>query len=399
MTKTNQKIWFITGSFPQLSAAEIAAVLNLSKKNYYFREPILIADIEMTAPEDLITRLGGSVKIARQIGEIEEEELTSFLAKILEEKKGKIVFGINFYSDDPVRQNAIRVEKWEKNVKMILRQKGLNARYIYKNEPTLSSAVVKHNDLLKKGAEFIILREKKKFVIAQTIAVQPFEDWGERDFGRPARDNLSGMLPPKVARIMINLAAVEPKKETLLDPFCGSGTIIAEAALMGFKKIIGSDISAKAIADTESNLKWLNKRQPIKLESVELKQFDVSELSKRVAKVDVIITEPYLGPPRKGNEPQLVLNKQIHELTKLYSLALHEFTKILNPQGIIIMIIPRFRSRSGWLTIDIADEIKKIGLVAEPFSKIENRENVFLLYARENQLVGREIWRFKKYSS
>src|SRR5205823_3602162 len=87
-------------------------------------------------------------------------------------------------------------------------------------------------------------------------AVQPFEQFSARDFGRPGRDDLSGMLPPKLAIIMINLAANDTIS-VLLDPFCGSGTILSEALLLGYKNLIGSDISEKAVADTKTNLDWI----------------------------------------------------------------------------------------------------------------------------------------------
>ena len=35
--------------------------------------------------------------------------------------------------------------------------------------------------------------------------MQDFEQWGARDYGRPSRDAVRGMLPPKLARMMVNL--------------------------------------------------------------------------------------------------------------------------------------------------------------------------------------------------
>lgn len=60
-------------------------------------------------------------------------------------------------------------------------------------------------------------------------------------------------LDPILARAMINLAEVNPSK-MLMDPFCGSGSILMEASLMGFKAI-GSDISLKLIKGAILNLR------------------------------------------------------------------------------------------------------------------------------------------------
>ncbi len=45
----------------------------------------------------------------------------------------------------------------------------------------------------------------------------------------------------------------------ILDPFCGSGTILQEAMLLGFKNIYGSDKDKRAIANSKENINWLKK--------------------------------------------------------------------------------------------------------------------------------------------
>jgi len=76
---------------------------------------------------------------------------------------------------------------------------------------------VEENDLLASGGEHVLMGVEGKLMIGQTEAVQPYKQWSARDFGRPARDPKSGMLPPKLARLMINLSGVDPKGKTILD--------------------------------------------------------------------------------------------------------------------------------------------------------------------------------------
>ena len=59
-------------------------------------------------------------------------------------------------------------------------------------------------------------------------------------------------MSPKLAKAMVNLTGAE-KNETICDPFCGTGGILVEAGLMGFKTI-GCDISKKMLAFAEKNL-------------------------------------------------------------------------------------------------------------------------------------------------
>lgn len=64
-------------------------------------------------------------------------------------------------------------------------------------------------------------------------------------------DSLPGSLKPTVAAAMLSLAQVT-KRSRLLDPFCGAGTILIEAALRG-AKVIGGDIDPDALAAARGN--------------------------------------------------------------------------------------------------------------------------------------------------
>jgi tRNA G10 N-methylase Trm11 len=127
----------------------------------------------------------------------------------------------------------------------------------------LNSAQVLHNKLTTKGAwELLVIKDGKNTILAQTIFVQDIEAYAARDQARPARDARVGMLPPKLAQIMINLAN-PPKDAAILDPFCGTGVVLQEAMLMGFSTV-GTDLEARMVEYTKKNLDWLNdKFQPL----------------------------------------------------------------------------------------------------------------------------------------
>jgi tRNA G10 N-methylase Trm11 len=256
---------------------------------------------------------------------------------------------------------------------------------------------VQKNNLIKKGFEFVITRDGDRYSLARTVAVQPFEDWGTRDFGRPERDDVSGMLPPKLARMMLNISGADPEG-ALLDPFCGSGTIISEAIALGFNNITGTDISEKAVEDTKKNIEWLMKKMPDTGAKIKIFVADANDLSKKLTanSIDAIVSEPYLGQPLKGRETRAELAKQADELKLMYISALKELNKILKNNGMVVFILPKFRLANGWLSVDLSDAVAKLGWRAEPVLKIEGREYFSLLYARYNQRVGREIWRFRK---
>jgi tRNA G10 N-methylase Trm11 len=206
------------------------------------------------------------------------------------------------------------------------------------------------------------------------------------------------MLPPKLALMLFNLANID-QNETLLDPFCGSGTIVSEALLRGHKKIIATDLSEKAISDTKTNIAWLkNSRDALSVDAFKSEVVDVKKISEHVSPgtIDAVVTEPYLGKPLRGNELEDELKIQAADLSNLYFSAFSEFKKILRPGGRVVFIIPRFFHRSGSVLISdkLVPSIQKLGFTAQPLLPKEFSTQPFILYRRSDQRVGREIWKF-----
>lgn len=378
------KTWFILGREPLLSAAEVIAVTNSNPE----LSTGSVLKLNQKVNPELIKQLGGTIKIAEEIGcNLDIKNLQSLIVKTLKDKTGKINFGLSWLQKEN-RQLG-------KNIKMELKNSGLSVRYVEGKNGIINAAQIKGNKLIDKGADFIIEKNKEEYNLARTIAVQDVDEYSERDFGRPGRDDLSGMLPPKLALMMINLSQGK-KDDTLLDPFCGSGTILSEALLLGYKNLIGSDISPKAVSDTEKNLKWIAEKSGIKYSTAGIKilNTDVAKLSLSFppASIETIVTEPFLGKPLRGHESEQEIKDQARELKKLYLIAFNQFAKIVKPAGTIIFIIPRFKYKNDWITIDIKDEIKALGFWAENILPKQEA----LLYARPDQKVGREIWKFSK---
>jgi len=365
---------FVLGREPLLSAAEIKAVFEREKNNILNweikKDKYLIINLsEEFDAKILMDNLGGTIKIGQLIDiRNTPEELAQFLNEHLTAGK------INFSIDGNVRAN------YGLEIKKILKGLERSVRYI---EPK-NTATILHNNLIEKGADLTIV-DGQIFI---TKAIQPFEAMGERDFGRPGRDDLSGMLPPKLAMMMINLSGAK-KEDILLDPFCGSGTIITEAMLMGYKNIIGSDISEKAVEDTNKNIEWTKTNIKPKI----LKA-NISELSNYLSanSIDIVITEPFLGKPLKGKETKEELLSQKNELQKLYLQAFEQFSTLLKSGSNIIFIFPKFKFGQEWISTNCSLEIKKMGF--DDSEMMPNHKS--LIYLRPDQKVAREIIKFKK---
>lgn len=370
---------FQLGHQPQISLAEIKTVFLSNKINYQTKNIdhnyLIIETKNNLDSEKLIDQLGGTIKICREV----PKEKPSLVLSIVEhlttvQPEGKIQFSF------PDKKTGLEIKKELKNIDR-------SVRYV---EPKNSATII-HNNLIEKKGDINVL-DKNIFV---TEAVQQFEAMSQRDYDRPGIDDKSGMLPPKLAKIMINLALSEKMdyKIALLDPFCGSGTVLTEAAVMGYKNLYGSDISEKAVEDTEKNLEWIINNYKLETIDYKLDQVDATELAKFLDDeiIDIIATEPYLGKPLHGNESKSYLNNQSEELKNLYIQTFEQFHQILKPNGIVVIAIPQFKTKTDWIKINCIEEIKNIGFEVIPF---EDKD--YLLYHRPDQHLGRGIWRFKK---
>jgi len=417
-TKQNMEYFFVLGNNPTLSIAEISA---LQSGGYALAaDNVLILTTEQKINcVQTINRLGGTIKIGLISAKLDNANFTKIYSNILPlfnkiNSSGKFNFGISDYNIKKLNKQKLGLE-----LKKYLKNKGISSRWVTSREPTLSSVVVEQNKLINKGLELVLVGRGQKILIGQTLAVQPFKQLSFRDYGRPSRDDLSGMLPPKLAQIMINLAKPRPSSspllpplslpldkgeikrgygEVILDPFCGSGTILTEAMLMGYKNLIGSDISPKAINDTKTNIAWINNNFQLKITNYELFNKDTKQLSRFIKpnSIDAIITEPYLGPQRG----KVKINEVVRELNNLYSQSLAEFAKVLKPNGQVVMVWPVFHITPNAQHLmpningfKIINPIPK-NLQQDKRIKLTSRNTI--IYGRNQQKVWREIVVLKK---
>ena len=387
------KYFFVLGTNPTLSVAELAAVLGL-KNARLLADDFLLWETDLNINlERLMSLLGGTIKIGlarKELSWLSEEKLEPIIYDLISAKRavfseGKFSFGFSDYGKHHFKKNPLGL-----NLKKRLQKEGISARFVTSREKTLSSVVVEQNRLLKRGAEFVLVKDGDQVLIGETLAVQPFKDLSRRDYGRPARDDKSGMLPPKLAQIMINLAQVEDMEAPIVDPFCGSGTILSEAMLAGYKNLFGSDISPKAIDDTYKNISWI--KELYKLEGVKTKVVvkNVINLSKfiKAGYAEAVITEPFLGPQRG----QINFQSVIADLENLYTEAIRQFRIILKSGGRVVMVWPLFYGQKP--IKPNYDGLKIIDMIPDNLSNsefIKKNQRPTIIYGRSGQKVYREI--------
>lgn len=387
---------FILGREHLLSLAEIIQVFKAESI-----ESELIASNNKFAvfrsqdfSQDMFARLGGTKKYGL-VEPIDEKEIDNEIEDLVRsvKVKRKLNFGISEYGG--VRRQEKDIKKLGITIKNRLKEENINSRFVTSKMAQLSSVVVKKNALASdRGIEVLVCKDKGKIWVGKTLAVQDFESFSARDYYRPARDDFSGMLPPKLARMMINLAGILIGKDmVLLDPFCGSGTILQEAAILGAGKILGSDYSNNAVQSSLANIDWLKERRELSSEFV-VEQVDVRDLSNwvPVKSVDLIVTEPFLGDPVRGKLSISRIKKRQAELSELYNAALEQFDKVLKPDGRIVMIFPFIDENRLPLPKNLA-EFFAIEPILEGVADLERGG---IDYQRPGQRMGREIFVLRK---
>lgn len=406
--------FFVFGNNPHLSISELYSVIPVADFSLSSNQASIISVDNLNLDE-----FGGIVKSGQIIGQVKITD-SSTISKFIINKLGnifsgtKISFGISEYCLDKEQRRIFSDKKllaFGLETKKQLKQAGIHSRFVRTTEQNLSSATVQKAKLLSNGAEFCLFLHKDSVYIGITDWVQPFEKLSERDYGKPFRDAKSGMLPPKLAMIMLNLALSKSSIHglaldrpmaalILLDPFCGSGTIAMEAALHGgIKTIYCSDISQKAVDNAKGNINWLKNKYELKCKNINIFLSNAENISGQLKeKINTIVAEGYLGPAQSGEESRAELVKVMSGLKSLYIKAIKEFYKITSNNARIVLAVPYFKHRTGDLFVDFASEINQYGFkIINPFPKSapdylkQLSKQGGLLYGRQGQRVYREI--------
>lgn len=383
----------IAGRQPLISLAEIQALYDKAAR--LVGKKLVFFEIDEDGEENIspdINRLGGSLKLGRFF-DTDFNKLAKFLATAHPE--GKITLGISDFSKQ--KKSGLAKQK-SMELKRSLARMGRSARVITSNEPEISSATAHHNQLGEKAGCFEIFLIDREIYLS--LGTQNITAYTERDQARPARDAKVGMLPPKLAQILINLCGKLPEGARVLDPFCGTGVVLQEAAIMGYVPY-GTDLNERMVEYSKKNLSWLfnernQKRFKILPDLIQKKDQILNAISVGDAtsftwegEIDAVAFEGYLGAPM--SKPPVDIKFKT-EKAKCREIAIG-FLKNITPQiksgTPVVMALPAWLRENGkYAGLNILDEIQEMGYNFEKFRDLSQSD---LLYYREGQIVAREI--------
>lgn len=334
--------------------------------------------------------LGSVMKFAKPLAtydSVEWSSLITFAGETLQEvlaemPEGKIKLGISVY-DLPVSLKSI--QRSGLSLKKAVKSSGRSVRVVPNTNLELNSAQVIHNRLTSNvGCELLFIRDGRRTHLAQTIYVQDIDDYARRDFGRPKRDAFVGMLPPKLAQTMLNLAQTGPG-DRLLDPFCGTGVVLQEAALMG-ASVYGTDISPRMVQFSEANLEWLKQTYHTDFD-VYLEAVDATRAIWQQP-IDRVACETYLGQPMVELEAPEKLQKIMDECNDITAKFLVNLRKQLAAGTRCAVAVPAWFDGRKFLHLKIVDDLEKMGYNRISFKHVGNDS---LIYHRSDQVVAREL--------
>jgi tRNA G10 N-methylase Trm11 len=256
-------------------------------------------------------------------------------------------------------------------------------------------------NLHKRGFEItsFVVKSKVIFGVSNWVT-NPLLDI-KQDEGRQTRIFTHG-TSIKLARTLVFLSEVTDEG-IVLDPFCGTGTILIEA-LKQKLQTIGVDKDPKCYRATKDNLNSFSLRFPAKVKMKDkwsVYSQDSRYLSKILGdtKIDSIVTEPFLGPFLKDLPSKEVAKSTMISLEKLYIKVLKEGTKFLKESGKVIFIIPVYRYPDN---VDYLPNIEKIAnqcsLHVYDSSKFFH-VSLPVQIGRKHNIINRYLVVFEKQSS
>lgn len=358
-----QNYIFILGRDPELSRRELFAYFEARNVSYSVIDSsdiALVLSLTLASPEQCIKDLGGTQKIAQVIYSLDSLYMGT---------KNKVRYALSHYGDDTDEENGLRQE-----LKAYFKKEKIKA--------TIKKSHREQQEYLDPSeAQNLIEIIQYKNYMAKTLAVFNPKDYKYRDTKRPAQRPLH-TVSIRLAKILINLSGAKAR-DTLLDPFCGIGTVLQEALLMHME-VIGVDKEKYCIEASKQNLDWLRKEYHCS-ESYRLIQSDARQLNNYISSVDCVATEPYLGPFLKRYPSEQEARRIVQELLPLYQEVLIHVLRITKKK--IAFITPRFRTTAK----------KEVGI---PLTAFLEKKNISfegpLLYSSPTSKILREIWILKK---
>ena len=374
----------ILGRQPNIGIAELAALYGKAAVS-----PLSDGAVKVETELFEFDRLGGSKKAGKIVAEFHgsnwqnvSKEIVRHYSRLWSASDHKITLGISAYgfnvSERDIQQTGIIL-------KSRLKKHSTSLRLIPNKTAAHNTAVSHHNKLglSPNKVELLVVRANNgNVLVAESIGAQNISALAARDQARPKTDAFVGMLPPKLAKIMINLSGLASGR--ILDPFCGTGVVLQESLLLGYDAY-GTDLSQKMIDYSTVNTEGIRNKYKIKGSRV-IEHGDAMTHTWSQP-IDSVVAETYLGQPFSAPPSPAKQSSVSKNCNHIISSFLKNIHPQLKPDTKLVLAIPAWRDNKGRFNhLQLTADLETMG-----YSESSLSTNHALLYYREDQVVAREI--------
>jgi tRNA G10 N-methylase Trm11 len=334
------KYLFALGRDGDLAKLEIISILKQTEFDYSLEaeaQNYLIIDLKEKINIDaLMSRLAGTVRIAEVIGEVGKVEEFDFEKSDLY-LPNKLNYLIHSLDGDGNIENDLDMA-----FKKFCRQ--FKIRAVSKNsDKEIAAPDAYRSWRLDEGMELLCANAKgqnidmqnlqNKIYIAHSITSPDPDIFQMKDNDRPARKFTHG-TSFRLAQMMVNILDT-PFTETVVDPFCGTGTFLIEGMIKGYN-MIGIDIEQSLINASEQNINWARKKFHLQAEC----KLICGDSIKENFKAEGCIFEPYMGEFLKKAPGVDKAKESMKKLENFYSQIFSNLAKNLKAGAKVVCILP-----------------------------------------------------------
>jgi tRNA G10 N-methylase Trm11 len=422
------------GHQPHISVAELAATAPGFRMGALVNQAVALFECDADLDDRWLSSLGGTVVIAERIECKSLGDVPRLLHESLQGEKGKMTFSLRTVGLTPYQ-----VRDLYRDCKQYLKKSGIPSRYVGNDRKPAISVILRQEGLIdgSGGREICIVKTKEEMFVGVTRGAQDIDSYSKRDMEKPVRDTTVGLLPPKLAQVMVNFGAwlaggappprelpvaepeakkdAKPKKKaakpakakapapkaevpampafTVFDPFCGTGVIPMECLIRGIA-VMASDKSEKAMTGCMKNLEWTRKHYAVPKSEVPAMVWkqDATKPFKLPRVPNVIVTETSLGPNLRTRPTAKDAQSHRSDNEKLQADFLKNAAEHLPGVPLVCTWPVWYYSKGGMRLERIWAVVEKLGYEAVlPPGVAPNSEHASLLYRRPDQLVGREV--------
>lgn len=347
-----------------------------------------------------VLRLGGSVKTGHVVLQLRGRAWSDVHAKIIQHyektwgaSERKITLGISAYG---IKTSPRDIQRTGLALKKSLKSSGVSLRLIPNSDVALNTATSHHNKLGLSDTKvelLVVAGTDGSMLVAESTGAQNITALATRDQGRPKRDAFVGMLPPKLAQIIVNLAvgSRHDSRLTVLDPFCGTGVLLQESMLLGYDAY-GTDLADKMIDFSQVNLEWAQTRLRARTD-FRLHTGDAMT-TRWQPPIDVVACESYLGQPFSAPPSPNKLRQVRGNCDYIIGTFLRNIGSQVSSGTPLCVGVPAWRSTDGSFThLPLTRELESYGFRTIHLKSTRPSD---LLYYREDQVVARELLLIEK---